>query len=187
MVDNYDEIVNFLHFEDKNSFYFLSTIKRKKDNPDMKKQEYVVDQYYLYSRKEFEKMRERIIESCHLHNARLYLRINMRDSMRIAYKLVLRIGELMDTNNFSAIANAYDSMVGKFHHDPIKKFMIDVDNIEDLVEIKEIVARANGKILLELTTKNGVHLVTNGFDVREINKKFPKILSKNGSVLMYCP
>ena len=188
VVDNYKEILDFIQFTDKNSFYYLSVIKRKKDNPEMLKQEYVVDQYYLYSKNEFEKMRERIIESCHLHNARLYIRINMRDAVRIAYKLVEKMGELMSNGSFKAIPNAYDSMVGTYHHDPIKKYMIDVDNIADLQDIKDIVERAKGgKILLELKTKNGVHLVTTGFDVREINEKYPKITSKNGSVLMYCP
>lgn len=44
------------------------------------------------------------------------------------------------------------------------------------------------KVLMELPTKNGIHLITKPFDKREFNKKYPLVdIHKDNPINLYIP
>ena len=62
MIDNFEIIKKFLKehsLMEKNDFYFLQVIRRKKDNPEMTQHEFNIDNFYLNSFEDFDKKKER--------------------------------------------------------------------------------------------------------------------------------
>ncbi len=187
MINNFDKITEFLKFIDKNTFYYISCLKRRKDNPDMKKDVKVIDQFYVYSKEELEKVKPKIIDNCDLNNARCYIRLNCRDAQKIAYQTQKIMIDYIIGGDFKSVRNAYDSACGQFSSDKEKKWLIDVDDINILSDIEEVLIENKSEIYLNLPTKNGLHLIVKPFDRRKFDIKFPNLIHKDGAALMYFP
>lgn len=82
--------------------------------------------------------------------------------------------------NYDKIYKTYSSAVGKYSNDPVKKWIVDIDK-EELVFIEEIKRAVNlcdpigsTKLIAEIPSKTGVHLITTAFN----REKFPVILNQ---------
>ena len=83
-VDNFEIISSLLDFPRDKSFYFMQVLKRRKENPELKSNSVVINNYYLYEKGDLEKLRERIVEDCVKNNARAYINVNTLDLEKIA-------------------------------------------------------------------------------------------------------
>lgn len=197
MTDNFNSIRQLLEFDSKEDFYFLQIIKRKKDNPDLPKSEKLIDNFFIYSIEELDKLEGKIKDLCNMHNARACLRINRRNSRIIHLQTSRILAELLISENYRAAANAYISAAGKYSSEPKKKWLIDIDP-EDLNQIDEIretiknlhyqTEKTGYKIIAEIPSKSGIHIITNPFNLMEFKKKFPNIdIHKDNMCILYCP
>ena len=200
MVNNFDQIKSLLKFDSPDEFYFLQIFQRRKDNPDLKEPMRVIGDYYIYSIEQFEKMENHIIEMCTAKNARAYIRLNRRDAKKIGLQMLKRISEMLIQENYRSIKNAYPSVVGEFHSDKDKSWLIDIDykdfegktyQLSMIHEELETLQRQTGREprMDKIPTKNGYHLITRPFNVNLFRKNWPQIIDvhKDNPTILFIP
>ena len=201
MTDNFNLIKPLLEFENENTFYFIQIMKRRKENPDMKKGVAIIDNYFIYNLEDLDKLREKIVNRCELHNARAYINLNQLDLEKIGLHTAKKIMSLIIEKQFRSIKNAYVTSCGNYHSQDIKRWVIDLDK-EDLVRhpnlletvsnlinsLHEDISSKDYKIVAEIPTKSGIHIISNPFNM----KKFQDLMSpvkilihKNSPTILY--
>jgi hypothetical protein len=89
--------------------------------------------------------------------------------------------------------NLFDSVVGQMKTLE-KRWIVDVDTKDELFD-REVQLFINTqcrpfgmKIIANIPTKNGVHLITERFDVMEFKKQYPDVdIQKKNPTLLYYP
>lgn len=196
-VDNFELISSLLDFPRDKSFYFMQVLKRRKENPELKSNSVVINNYYLYGKGDLEKLRERIVEDCVKNNARAYINVNTLDLEKIAMFTMQKTVDLVIKGDFKAVKNAYASTCGSHHSEENKRWVIDIDTfdrqfidkVRGEIEILQAEIKSNQyKILAEVPTKNGLHIVCNPFRLDKFKQKFPEIeVKKNSPTILFVP
>jgi hypothetical protein len=196
-VNNSAKIGTMISF-DKDDFYFLQILKRRKDNPEMEKDMVVIKNYYIESMDQYIKLIPRIILLCQYENARAYFRLNKRNYKKIGLQMIKRVADHISSGNNSAIKTAFDSVCGEYHSDTDKKWLIDIDinsidinnNIKDiLLELTNLQLQTEKEPMIEIVpTKNGVHIITRPFNLKKFKEIFSGIdVHKDNPTILYCP
>lgn len=177
MIDVLEEIKPLLVFESEDDFYMLQLTQRKKDNPQIGSNSRVFKTYRIPNVEYLEKRYEEIKTLCTVLNARAMLRLNKRSYKKIAYKNLHQVADLISQGMHQQVSAAYDHMCGRNHNDKVKKWIVDIDSIDgekvSQIRVNNVIEAINScmpegdKILIQLPTKNGVHLVTRPFNVAE--------------------
>lgn len=200
MIDNSLLIRTMLSFE-KDDFYFVQVLKRRKDNPDMEKDMIVIDNFYISSFEAYDRTVLQIIKLCDYENARAYFRLNKRNYKALAPHMVKRTVELAFGNDCHALKNVFDSVAGEYHSDPDKKWIVDVDwsdhiPKENLIRFEELerdltLWQKEAKripLLFKLPTKNGIHIITRPFNLQIFKSVHPNIdVHKDNPSILYIP
>lgn len=198
MVNNFELIKSLLRFDSPEDFYFIQILQRKKDNPGLEKHVRVISDLYIYSVDELEKKAEYIIELCQTKNARAYIRLNRRNSKTIALQMIKKVTDLVIQGNYKAIKSAYPSIVGEFHSDPDKTWIIDIDFKDfegkesdlpqlhnDILELQKQTKKE--PLMIEVPTKNGYHLIVRPFNANQFAKKWSVDIKKDNPSNLYTP
>ncbi len=200
-VDNFDLIRPLIVFPDDQSFYFLQILKRRKDNPDLGKDMVHIADFYIYSIEEYDKLRDRVTKICEDENARAYLRLNVRDSKKIAMQTLKRIVDYISSENYKAVKKAYASCTGEFGSSSDKTWIVDIDNVstdsfglsEKYSKIRDLVSdlqKEAGKepMMNIIPTKSGFHIITRPFNLQKFKMEYPDIdVHKDNPTTLYCP
>jgi len=194
MIDNTLKIRSLLKFENKDDFYYIQILQRKKENPELKSVS-VIAEYYVYSYEYFYKIIPDIITLCELKNSRAYIRMNRRNAKKVALHMLKTVTDLILSEHYSSVKSAYASTVGSFHSDQDKTWLIDyddkdIDNLNLLVDkLKECQVLAKKEPMVEvIPTKNGYHIITRPFDPRglsELQKSIPCDIHKDNPTVLY--
>lgn len=189
MINNFKIIEPLLNFDNPGDCYFLQILKRQKDNPDLERNMEVIDNMLIYSLEDYYSKQNKIISICKTNNARAYLRLNRRNTEQLALATLSKIASLLLNKDYKAVKNAYWSAAGNVHSEPTKRWIVDIDRIvpphkwdEYVNNIRYIISdlhdECNGKSnqqkykqLLEIPTKNGIHLITHPFNLQEFRKR----------------
>lgn len=194
-VDNFLDIRGLMSFEDENDFYVVSIIKRRKENPYMTTNSSVLKEYHIFSHEEFDGLKNKMIGSVNINNARAYINLNKRNAEKLSIDVIKKVAELIKSQEYRAIKNAYSSVVGK---SPKKKeyWVIDFDetkigdkSIDEMVNFINDELRPNNvdsKVMFTLPTVSGVHLITKPFDLKEYLVKYPDLtVYKDAPTLLF--
>ena len=195
MNNNFTQIRELLRFPDSNSFYFLEIIKRRKDagNEEMDRHQRLIKDFYIYSLDEFDKLKDKVIGLCNENNARAYFRLNRRDAKKIAFQYNKRLAELLITEDYKSVPKIYASVVGEFHSDENKSWLLDIDyidnvNVEEVKEFVNTLQPEGEKIIAEIPTKNGIHLITKPFRKDVFKQKYPNLdTHSDNPTILYMP
>jgi hypothetical protein len=203
MTNNFHHIQSLLNFKNEGDFYLIQIIQRRKDNPEIKRNMNLVDNYFVYSKEKLEEYMPKIIKQCDYFNARAYIRVNVRNAERIALQTLNKITQYILTKDYKAVKGAYLSAAGEHHSDDDKKWIVDVDgvspdsadsdhqqfraNLEQLIE--SLQPNGKKKIIAEIPTKNGFHLITRPFNMEEFRKMQPLSVDvhKDNPTILYIP
>ena len=189
-IDNFDLIQNILEFRNEDDFYFLQIIKRKKEHPELGSNNYVLRTYCIRSVEHLENKKDEIIDLCTTHNARAYINPNRRSFENIALHTLKKVTDIILNKDYKSARKAYESVCGKYHNEPNKKWIIDMDGYtiySDYAEfVEEEVIMAGGTPYAIIPTKNGIHLITSPFrlDNFKYNKMFE--VHKNNPTILFC-
>ena len=190
IVDNFEQIGNLLEFTDKDDFYFLQIIQRKKDGnqvPSANNGYRTIKTYYIRSHEDFERRKEAIIQLCEQNNARAYINLNVRSAKEVALTAAKAYIDLVREDRCEQGHRVYDHACGVTPKMGVKKkWIVDVDDL-DHVQINEICYKINhcrsaypvrsvpdelhietglfDNIICRIPTAHGVHIITHGFDV----------------------
>ena len=201
-VNNTAKIGTMMSFDD-DDFYFIQILKRRKDNADLERDMVVINNYYVESIEHYIKVIPHIIELCIMENARAYIRLNKRNYKKLGPHMVKRVVDIVFSENSSSLKGVFNSIAGEYHSDPDKKWVVDVDyndvfnesndgekNFSDLIyDLGKLQSEAKRvPMLVQIPTKNGIHIITRPFNVQEFRKLYPKMdIHKDNPTLLYCP
>ena len=194
-MNNFQIIRELLKFDDPDKFYFIQIFKRRKDNPEMGKDMCNIDNFCVYSMKDYERYEKRIIDVCERNNARAYIRLNRRSDKKIALQMLARMAQMIASEQYN-IRKLYYSIAGEFHSEEDKTWIIDID-IKPFNDFDKIEKLINGlqptgdKLIGIIPTVNGFHMVTRPFNLAEFRKYMqlqggiPDIHKDNPTLLYY--
>lgn len=199
-IDNFDTIRSNLKFNNKNEFYFVQIIQRKKDgNAGLRVRNgyRLIRSFYVYSREEFDSLKDRIITLCKNNNARAYINPNVRNAQEVAMECIKKYADLVSNNNAFMGNSIWDSCCGSTRAKGYKAlWVVDVDNpdeevLKQVVNIIKSCRHSDHFRISVLNTVNGFHIITNGFDSRQFAqeleaKGIDKVdIHKNNPTLLY--
>lgn len=212
MVNNFEQIKNLLSWRTADDFYYIQILQRKKDHKDNMRvgaannNARLVKAYYVKSMEQLEFIEPEIIELCELFNARAGINLNRRSFKKAQLKTMRKILDQMDNLMYDRVHKAYDTVVGKYHNETNKRWIIDID-FEDNDDRYYGVELGNGittrsyldvflttlqpegyKIIAKIPSKSGFHLITTPFNKMEFKKEFPKVdIQDNNPTNLYIP
>jgi hypothetical protein len=203
MINNLEQIKTLLKFENKNEFYFIQIIQRNKEHPDLGNNNHLIKAFYIFSIDYLDKKWDEMVTLANTFNARIYIHLNRRNSYDIALDLMENLAHNIKSNQVNFLSDSYESVCGKYKgKGKDKTWVIDIDflmgkripSIDDVLRDKICKTLATieplntTKIIANIPTKNGYHLITNPFNSEKFNKEFPDIkIHKNNPTLLYCP
>lgn len=210
MINNFQTLDPLIQFDSTDDCYFVQFLKRHKDNPEMTKNMINVDNMFIYSKYDYWKYQDRIIEIANLHNARAYIRINRRSVKKIALLSNTQVAHLLLTEDYKAVKNAYLSAAGDHRsiNEPVRKWIVDLDNpiekkanrdayqmtIKNIINALHSEYNLNSKkdkyqMLAEIPTQNGIHVITNPFNLQRFREVWKGELDihKDNPTILYMP
>lgn len=200
MIHNKIKIQRLLNFDDKDKFYHLQILKRKKEHPHLGSNSYVVKTYYISSQEYLDDKWPEVIQLCEHHNARAYINLNRRSYEKIAFHLLRKVADQIMNKDFQSARKAYESVCGAYADEPNKTWIIDVDKgDEDKLEFIEFLDEVSStiqnlrpydevRVKAVVPTKNGCHLIVSPFNLSDFKKIYPHLdVHKNNPTLVYIP
>jgi hypothetical protein len=195
MINNLEKIKPLLKFKNPGDFYFLQILKRRKDNPGMKGDARCIKNFYLYSVEELDQAWSDIVDFCSRHRARAYIRLNVRNSEKIALMSLKKIVDHIASGNTRAVDHVYESVCGEHNSETQKKWIIDMDNIGegDIEEVEETVKSIwdnhsdNGEFFAYLPTRNGIHIIVSPFNRFRFAEKLKHDVQMDNPTVLYIP
>lgn len=193
MVDNINLILPFLKFESKDDFYYLQILQRKKENPEIGSNSRVIKNYYIKSEQYLLDRYDEIKKLCEVFNARAMIRLNKRSFEKVSFKAMINIANTMSNREYEFIKASYDRACGLGHNDSKKKWILDIDSIDEEFDRKiqlfiNNIEPNGSKILGNFKSKNGHHLITKPFDLQEFKNYYPEIeVHKDNPTNLYIP
>ena len=204
MVDNFEIIKEFITtqnlLKEKEDFLFLQVIQRKKDfEPGQVRlgrnnNNRLIKPYYIYSLEQLDSYKEEIIKLCQLFNARAGINLNKRNSKDVAIKCLEILAIAMRKNDeFTGVSKIYSSACGK-ESSGDGYWLVDLDredlpNIENIKKaIFDVEPTSVNKIICEIPTKSGIHLITKRFNRQKFSEFYPTIsIHTNNPVNLFIP
>ena len=201
MVDNFKLIRNYLKFYDKNTFYFCQLIKRKKDNPNMDRNNEVIHSYYIYSLHDLDDLEPIIKKTCEEENCRAYIHLNDLDLEKVALNALAMTARLIRDGEYKKIIRAWSSACGETNCSRDKVWLLDLDGDEvnmkdELIEfidtLEPLPAEEDPiktKFRLAVPTAHGLHLMVKQFNIKDFSKKYntDEFLHKDNPTILYIP
>lgn len=196
MINNLDLIKPLLNFEREGDFYMLYVLKRKKDQPEGERDNHqsvrTIKTYSIESIEYLEKRYDEIRQLCELFKARAYIHIQKQNHNDVSLDMMIELAQRIK-NGVTNQKGLFDSVVGQVKTNE-KRWIVDIDNNDEQYdrEMQEYIntqCRPFGmKIIANIPTKNGHHLITKRFDVLEFKKKYPDVdIVKKNPTLLYLP
>ena len=190
MVDNIEKIKNLLTFESADDFYHLQILKRKKENPELGSNSYVVKTYYIKSLESLDFYYEEIKLLCGFHNARACINLNKRSFKKTSLHTLKKITDQILNEDYKSTRNAYNSVCGAVSNagKDGKRWIIDIDikgdeGLDETDRLERLLPDGCAVALLE--TKNGWHLITKPFNLQEYRNEVEHDIHKNNPTILY--
>lgn len=181
MIDNLNLILPLLQFESEDDFYYLQILQRKKENVELGSKSRVIKNYYIKSVQHLLDRYDEIKALCNFFNARAALRLNKRSFEKVGFKSLENFANTMQNREYKHLMKSYDRACGLLNNEKTKKWIIDIDKdeviwIEQIINAIQPCEPVGNKILKQLPTKSGIHLITTPFNVMQFKKNFKKEL-----------
>jgi hypothetical protein len=200
-IDNLHLIQPLLTFRDEDDFYMLEVTQRRKDNPQLSSAEgRILRRYNVFSLEYLEKRWDEIRGMCEAFNARAMIRLNVRSYRATAFHTLENMARAMCHDHYR-LAGSWDKSAGQHHAAPDKTWVLDLDSGPDstwgnpraLACVKDAINEAAPydklcKIVAEIPSKTGLHLITRPFDSRAFTSIYSDIsVHKDNPTNLYIP
>jgi len=201
MIDNFKIIEPLLVFPHPDSFYFVQILQRKKDHPPgtrlggANNNARLIKAYYITSVEQLEIHKDEMIKLCEVFNARACINLNPRSFEKAAFQLLQKVANQMSNKDFYGVRKAYDSVLGGYHAEMDKRWLVDID-IKDLMFLENVqgvidefhreIENRDYKRIATIPTRSGFHIITEPFNLLKFNTRFGGIdVHKNNPTLLY--
>ena len=195
MINNIELIKPLLNFENEGDFYMLYIFKRKKDQPEGERDNHqsvrTLRSYCIKSIEQLEAKYDEIIQMCEMFKARAYVHVQSQNHKDVSLLMMVELAQRIQ-NGVHEQQSLFDSVVGKLKTQE-KRWIVDIDtkDVDTILNIRYAInmCKPEGlKIHRSIPTKNGVHLITDRFDVKTFSEQYPEIdIQKKNPTLLYYP
>lgn len=201
MINNLNIILPLLNFKEEGDFYHILILQRRKDmttNRSNHQSARTIKTYTIRSKEYLEEKFEEIQLLCETFKARAYINLNRMNDGDVALKMIEKLVHCLQ-NKTTNVKGVYDSVVGNLPSKE-KRWLVDLDLNEVMYKdiyinlINKVQPFNNvNKIITEIPTKNGVHLITHPFNTTSVDTECQKlniplpIVQKNNPTLLYIP
>lgn len=190
MVNNFKIIKNFLSFAEEDCFYFLQIIRRKKENINLASNSKLIKTYFITSREDLEKNKEEIITLCKVFNARAYISLSRKSLFNYTLNVISHLSDRVSSGNLIKIWKSFSSQATLTKGTLVWLVDVDKESIDKKEKIKETINACEplnkNKILLEVPTISGMHLITSPFNSTKFKLSYPNIdIHKDCLTLLY--
>lgn len=173
-------------------YYTIELLRRGKDNPDMPAANYHFKNYFIYSWADLEKYENEIKEVCNLLRLRAYASVNYKLMSQVALNAAAEAIRRIATHDFKKFYNIFDSVSAKFVDRGNNLWVFDIDGEDSeaskVARLKEYInamrSKHREKIVFEMPTKTGIHLITRAFDRKQFKNGFKEAL---GDIFLSIP
>lgn len=181
MIDNLEKILPLLQFESPDDFYYLQILQRKKENPQLGSNSRVIKNYYINSQEYLVKHYQEIKKLCEVFNARASIRLNKRSYEKVGFKAMTNLANTMMNKEYSFLKASYDRACGLGHNDKNKTWIVDIDEreviwLEQILNAISPCEPVGNKIVLQIPSKSGIHLITKPFNTEQFKINFKREL-----------
>jgi hypothetical protein len=197
MIDNLEIIKPLLNFDNEGDFYHLLILKRKKDQTTDKSNHQsvrTIKTYVVESQEYLDQRYDEIKQLCEMFKARAYIHVQKQNHKDVSLNMMVALAERI-RNGQTKQQHLFNSVVGQIKTQE-KRWIVDIDvkSEEALLKIMKLVNKCRpegNKIYATIPTKNGYHLITGRFDVKEFSQimslqgDVPEIVKKNPTLLYY--
>jgi hypothetical protein len=173
----------------------LYVFKRKKDQPEGERDNHqsvrTIKTYCVNSVEYLEKRYDEIKQLCEMFKARAYIHVQKQNHKDVSLEMMVSLAERI-RNGQTNQKGLFDSVVGQIKTYE-KRWVCDIDNKDDnyLLNVMRVINSCpfgKDKIISEIPTKNGYHLITERFDVMEFSKHYPDVdIQKKNPTLLFLP
>lgn len=203
VVDNWNLIREKLDFSDKDKFYFIELMQRKKDDSSFSANNRMVKYYFVYSLEYYNKIEDEVKKLSDCTGARVYILLNRRSYKKCMLNMLADAAKMAIDDNYLHFPNLIPSVVGKYADESDKKWIVDID-YDDWDETKYNAINKGGikflelfidslephtvesKIKFRVPTLHGVHLITSPFNYQKFSQEYPNIdIHKDNPTLLY--
>jgi len=196
MINNLDIIKPLLNFEKKGDFYMLYVFKRKKDQPENERDNHqsvrTIKTYCIESIDHLERRWQEIQQLCEMFKARAYIHVQKQNHFDVSLNMMVALAQRIQDGNTNQ-KGLFDSVVGQIKTQE-KRWIVDIDttDLEFVSQVEFFIqyeCKPDGpKIESRIPTKNGYHIITKKFDVKQFSERYPEIdIQKKNPTLLYYP
>lgn len=193
IVDNFNTIAALLPEKpDKDTFWVIRIIGRKKDNPDLSKNSKCYKTYTVRSKSELLDLYGKITESAVKNRARAYFNPNARSWRKVALATLKRTAEYIASEDYSSVVFAAERCLDEGAAKDHKKiWAIDLDEQKQEEVTKSILKHMSVPAIAEVPTVHGKHLLTHPFNPNDMWNRWhydaerPEIKKNNPTLLYY--
>lgn len=210
IVDNFELLANKL-FEnplENGEFYFVQILIRGKDghNVNGNNKNRLIRYYVVREKEKLLELRPEIVMLCRFHNARAYIHTTPREDKAVAAEMLKDAVNEFTVGNYHVFRRLFSTACGRSYSTTKKTFLVDLDGVyaeePKRKYFENIIKNCRGKngenkIIVEVPTKNGMHLICHPFDIGEFEMKarmhffkedidfVPPDIHKNNPTLLY--
>lgn len=173
MIKNNLHIIEpLLRFDSPDEFYFLQIIKRRKENAGMDKDARIIKTYFITSPSYLKEKIGEMETLCIENNARAYIHLNRRSSKKIAIEGIKYFVDMLShPNPTNMLRTSTEHLAGKISGEPksTRTWVVDIDYTDKYTvdEVRQTLKETFSLDLVEIPTKNGIHLICRPFNVVE--------------------
>jgi len=183
MIDNLETILPMLTFDSEDDFYYLQILQRKKENPQLGSNSRVIKNYYITSQEYLVKHYDEIKKLCEVFNARASIRLNKRSFEKVGFKTMTNLANTMMNKEYRFLKASYDRACGLGHNDSNKTWIVDIDEneviwLEQIINAIQPCEPLGNKIVAQIPSKSGIHLITKPFNIQKFKENFTVELKK---------
>lgn len=148
------------------SFFTVSIMRRGKDHKESGNK--VIKTSFIYDKEEFfENTINDYIKLADYFGARIYISITTKSSREVSFRMLEDLATKLRVEGYNN-KNLWESCAANQHNE--KRYLIDVDDVSHVESIRQninncVYTGLSNPILAEIPTVNGVHLITQSFDI----------------------
>ena len=207
MIDNFKIIKPLLEFPNDDIYYHLQILRRGKDHPDMPAANRVIKAYFICSLESLDYVEQEIKDLCKFFGARAYINLAPKSIKKTTMLQIKYLAERTYIGDYKKIWKSWNTCAGEIKGEE-PRWIVDIDaktydeifyipkiskEISDFIDFKcdpkidPINVFFDTKIIANIPTKTGSHLITTHFNLQQFKEKYPDIdVHKNNPTLLYC-
>ncbi len=175
-------------------YYVIELMRRGKDNPDMPAANYHFRNYYIYSWHDLEKYEEEIKSICTLLKMRAYCSVNYKLMSQVALDTLAESARRIAAHDYKKFYNIFESCSGKYAPSGNNLWVIDLDGDYSEEAINKLHIYINlqkskhaEKVVYQMPTKHGLHLICHPFNLQEFQKGFKALEAATFGAFLEAP